>query len=180
MNERERWDRWLEPHMGRGQLKRCASQLDEDAGLREALLNELARRGRWVPEEAPSWPGKRLLRYARDRESSARKAANLITNDQGFQCLHCGESVPPLVRTSRDHCPTCLWSRHVDIVPGDRQGTCLGAQRPMGAVRRQGAWRIQYICERCGEHSECKVAMEGDRPDVWEAVIALASLGAKG
>ncbi len=179
MNDRERWAEWLTPHMGRGQLKRCATLLDEDRDLRAALLRELVRRGRALPEGGESWPGKKLLRFARDREASSREAANLIANDQGFDCLHCDAAVPPLVRTSRDHCPVCLWSRHVDVIPGDRKGDCLGAQRPTGAVHRQGAWRIQYTCERCGENTECKVAMEGETPDVWEAVIALASLGAE-
>jgi hypothetical protein len=25
-----------------------------------------------------------------------------------------------------NHCPECLWSKHVDVNPGDRQATCQG------------------------------------------------------
>ena len=41
-------------------------------------------------------------------------------NDNGFICAHCGKEVEPLGYTSRNHCPFCLWSLHVDINPGDR------------------------------------------------------------
>ncbi len=41
-------------------------------------------------------------------------------NDSGFICEHCGREVPPLGYTSRNHCPYCLWSLHVDENPGDR------------------------------------------------------------
>lgn len=38
-----------------------------------------------------------------------------VKNDAGFVCVHCGHQVPPLYTTSRDHCPRCLYSLHVDI-----------------------------------------------------------------
>ena len=44
-----------------------------------------------------------------------------VKNDSGFVCSHCGKKVEPLGYTSRNHCPFCLWSRHVDIFPGDRE-----------------------------------------------------------
>ena len=36
-------------------------------------------------------------------------------NDSGFTCAHCGREVEALGYTSRNHCPFCLWSLHVDV-----------------------------------------------------------------
>ena len=47
-------------------------------------------------------------------------------NDNGFICENCGHEVLPLGYTSRNHCPKCLASKHVDVLPGDRQNTCGG------------------------------------------------------
>ena len=44
--------------------------------------------------------------------------------DEGFICENCNKKVSPLGYTSRDHCPYCLYSMHVDINPGDRQNSC--------------------------------------------------------
>ena len=52
-------------------------------------------------------------------------------NDAGFVCAHCGKTVLPLGVSSRDHCPFCLWSVHVDINPGDRSNDCGGMMRPV-------------------------------------------------
>ena len=46
-----------------------------------------------------------------------------------------------------DHCPRCLWSKHVDDqIPGDRASTCHGLMEPIGVIQKHGTWRI---IERC-------------------------------
>ena len=50
--------------------------------------------------------------------------------DEGFVCAHCGKSVEPLGYSSRNHCPFCLWSLHVDELPGDRANECAGLMEP--------------------------------------------------
>ena len=40
--------------------------------------------------------------------------------DESFVCENCKKEVEVLNYTSRDHCPFCLYSKHVDINPGDR------------------------------------------------------------
>ena len=52
-------------------------------------------------------------------------------NDNGFICVNCGKEVLPLGFTSRNHCPFCLCSLHVDINPGDRANDCGGILRPI-------------------------------------------------
>ena len=52
-------------------------------------------------------------------------------NDNGFICANCGFEVKPLGYTSRNHCPKCLCSLHVDVNPGDRACECHGIMRPV-------------------------------------------------
>jgi hypothetical protein len=50
----------------------------------------------------------------------------------------------------RNHCPFCLWSRHVDEQPGDRASHCRALMRPIGIeVREGGEWAIIHRCEGC-------------------------------
>ena len=52
-------------------------------------------------------------------------------NDEGFMCRVCGFEVPPLKYSSRDHCPKCLSSIHIDVLPGDRKNECQGTLVPI-------------------------------------------------
>ena len=36
-------------------------------------------------------------------------------NDNEFICEKCNKKVDKLLYSSRDHCPYCLYSKHVDI-----------------------------------------------------------------
>jgi RNHCP domain len=51
----------------------------------------------------------------------------------------------------RNHCPGCLWSRHVDgSVPGDRAADCGAAMEPIAiCVRRDGEWALVHRCSGC-------------------------------
>src|SRR4051794_2073561 len=43
------------------------------------------------------------------------------TENSSFCCEHCQQLVLPVTNGSyRNHCPFCLRSKHVDILPGDR------------------------------------------------------------
>ena len=52
--------------------------------------------------------------------------------DENFICENCGMEVTKLNYTARDHCPYCLYSKHVDINPGDRMNACKGLLKPVG------------------------------------------------
>ena len=87
-------------------------------------------------------------------------------NDDGFVCLHCGKEVPPLGYTSRNHCPFCLWSIHVDVNPGDRANECRGPLRPIRTEPDpKKGFVVIHRCERCGEIRRCRAALEGNIPD---------------
>jgi len=74
------------------------------------------------------------------------------SENAGFKCIECGREVQPLARgTIRDHCPSCLSSLHVDIVPGDRACECRGVLRPV-AVEYNGkkGYILASECSICG------------------------------
>ena len=73
---------------------------------------------------------------------------------QSFRCVHCHQEVSTSAPGTqhRNHCPLCLWSRHVDDEPGDRASDCLGSMEPIAiTVRGDGEWVLIHQCKRCGE-----------------------------
>lgn len=82
--------------------------------------------------------------------------------DEKFICEACGKEVLPLGYTARDHCPYCLYSKHVDIMPGDRQNTCMGLLKPIGIEKFKDSYKIIYRCEKCGELHKNIMAKDDD------------------
>ena len=83
--------------------------------------------------------------------------------DEEISCEHCVAKVDKLVYTSRDHCPKCLYSKHVDINPGDRQETCHGALKPISVeINAKKGYVIVYRCEKCGMIKKNKAAEDDD------------------
>ena len=72
-----------------------------------------------------------------------------------FRCGHCRLDVPTDApgTTHRNHCPTCLWSRHLDDdTPGDRDADCGSLMEPIGiTVRGDGEWVLVHRCTGCDE-----------------------------
>lgn len=98
-------------------------------------------------------------------------------NDSGFICAHCGCEVKPLGYTSRNHCPTCLASLHVDILPGDRANTCGGIMLPYRAEPDpKKGYVLLYRCTKCGGTGRNKAAHEAPvQPDNMNLIIALTA-----
>ena len=79
--------------------------------------------------------------------------------DEEFICNNCGNKVEKLGYTSRDHCPTCLYSKHVDINPGDRLETCHGDLVPVSVeLNPKKGYVIIYRCKKCGKIRKNKAA----------------------
>lgn len=77
--------------------------------------------------------------------------SKFIKKDESFICENCKTEVKPLGYTSRDHCPVCLCSKHVDINPGDREETCHGILIPIGIENNsKKGIVIIYKCNKCG------------------------------
>ena len=88
---------------------------------------------------------------------------------ENFVCEKCGLSVVGNGYTN--HCPGCLWSKHVDINPGDRLEECAGIMRPARVeLRKAGKYFILHKCEKCG-FSRFNRVNDGDD---FDAVIKIS------
>ena len=60
----------------------------------------------------------------------------------------------------RNHCPSCLWSRHLDaVVPGDRAAACAGSMEPIAVTVRAGdEWALVHRCAGCAAVSVNRIA----------------------
>lgn len=76
---------------------------------------------------------------------------NFSKLDEEFICEHCGKEVKKLNYTSRDHCPYCLYSKHVDINPGDRANICRGLLKPIEIEKFKDTYKVVYKCIKCGD-----------------------------
>ena len=91
----------------------------------------------------------------------------MIKNDNSFTCLNCGKQVDKLKYTSRNHCPHCLHSLHVDIVPGDRANICKGIMSPISIENNaKKGYVIVHKCQKCGEIKRNKSAEDDDFDEV--------------
>ena len=86
--------------------------------------------------------------------------------DEGFICEHCNKEVPPLKYSSRDHCPYCLYSKHVDINPGDRSNTCKGLLKPIEIEKFKDTFKIIYKCEKCNMIHKNIIANDDDMNEI--------------
>ncbi len=94
------------------------------------------------------------------------KTFNMI--DESFVCEKCGKKVKKLGYTARDHCPYCLYSKHVDINPGDRNNSCKGMLKPIGIEKFKDSFKIIYLCEKCHKTHKNIMAKDDDMNKIIE------------
>jgi hypothetical protein len=79
-----------------------------------------------------------------------------------FRCVGCRLAVPLRAPGTghRNHCPTCLASRHVDRrIPGDRAADCGGRMDAVGlTARADGEWLLVHQCRSCGALGTNRIA----------------------
>ena len=96
------------------------------------------------------------------------------TENAGFRCAHCGRDVVPQADGSyRNHCPFCLYSKHVDMSPGDRECDCGGLMEPVRLRQSRKGFQIEHKCLTCGFARVNRVAGGLVQPDDIEAIVAL-------
>lgn len=98
---------------------------------------------------------------------------------KNFNCINCGKDVATsgnIGTKNRNHCPNCLWSKHVDEKKsGDRLSKCDGAMHPIGVTfKKEGSDRwgkeklgelmLVHICEKCGKVNLNRIASD-DNPE---------------
>ncbi len=80
--------------------------------------------------------------------------------------MYCKRFVPSLPSGGhhRNHCPYCLYSRHVDAtVSGDRASGCRGLMEPTGAFQRpNGEHVVVHRCQSCGFERFNRIAADDD------------------
>lgn len=88
---------------------------------------------------------------------------------EDFTCERCGFFVRGSGYTN--HCPQCLWSKHVDVNPGDRQAICKGLMEPVDVEIKGGEYVILHHCVLCGFEKRNRASMT----DNFEAILQLSS-----
>jgi hypothetical protein len=114
-------------------------------------------------------------------KSKEGKTYRIIYDTQDFKCRQCGFFVTASRELSgvnnRNHCPRCLWSRHMDLnAPGDRRSECLSRMQPIGLTIKQtnkrygdnqGELMLVHHCTGCGKISINRVAGDDDTPMLY-------------
>lgn len=85
---------------------------------------------------------------------------------ENFECGHCGRAVAGTGYTN--HCPGCLWSRHVDVLPGDRHADCGGLMEPVGLLYEGGQYFVVQRCVECGHWWRNHTTEDDDRAAILE------------
>ncbi len=100
---------------------------------------------------------------------------------EGFVCTHCGAHVVTSAVWSgvqnRNHCPFCLWSRHLDwLSPGDRLSACKSPMRPLGVTAKStrnkygpagGELMLIHECVECEKLSINRLAADDDPETIY-------------
>ena len=115
----------------------------------------------------------RSRRYGDERSSRPKHRRERA--EDAFRCAHCRLMVSAFAPGTRHrtHCPSCLWSRHVDETTGDRRAVCGAAMEPIAIwVQPRGEWSLVHRCTSCGSLRCNRIAADDNE-------FALASLAAR-
>ena len=86
---------------------------------------------------------------------------------EDFVCGNCGNSVKGDGYTN--HCSRCLWSKHLDVTPGDRASGCGGMMKPSKIETKGGEYDITHKCVKCGYEKRNKMSPE----DIFEEALKI-------
>lgn len=92
---------------------------------------------------------------------------SFIRHKEDFICEFCGAEIQGNGYTN--HCNACLYSKHVDIEPGDRLSTCFGLMKPIYVSYDENNQYILHKCIRCVFKKKNKI----QENDSVEAMIAI-------
>jgi hypothetical protein len=111
-----------------------------------------------------------------DYRAEYRRKPRYKKREEVFKCKHCRRFVCPLPSggSHRNHCPFCLYSRHVDgRESGDRMSCCGASMEPIGRFQRaKGEYVIVHRCLGCEFERFNRIAADDD----FELVMSLAEL----
>ncbi len=96
-------------------------------------------------------------------------SSQFIKNKENFVCEKCGAKVEGNGYTN--HCPECLWSKHVDVFPGDRAGDCGGMMEPVRIEKKGKEYNIIHKCRTCGIEKPNKAVPE----DNFQMIVQISA-----
>jgi hypothetical protein len=91
-----------------------------------------------------------------------------IRMKENFRCENCGNEV--IGDGFTNHCPWCLFGKHVDVNPGDRANPCGGLMEPVSVESKGSSYVIVHRCTKCGVETKNRSAQN----DSSEAILAVA------
>jgi hypothetical protein len=65
-----------------------------------------------------------------------------------------------------------LWSKHVDVFPGDRLEECKGLMEPISVEQKRGQFVIVHRCRKCGFTRRNKTVPSDD----FESILSLSAM----
>lgn len=87
---------------------------------------------------------------------------------EDFLCEQCKTLV--IGNGYTNHCPKCLFSKHVDVLPGDRLAVCQGLMEPIALKQETDGYLLTHRCIKCGYEKNNRSAEEDD----FELLLRLA------
>jgi len=127
---------------------------------------------------------KKIKKTKKDEKTKVKKTnAKESQKESSFACEHCYKSVnlhEQIGTKHRNHCPFCLWSKHVDNQIGDRKSSCCGIMEPVGLTLRKEAKKKKYgekgeklgeimiihLCTLCGAIRINRIASDDDERQI--------------
>ncbi|MBU4374965.1 RNHCP domain-containing protein [Patescibacteria group bacterium] len=86
---------------------------------------------------------------------------------ENFVCENCGQQI--IGDGYTNHCPRCLYSKHVDNNPGDRGNQCLGLMEPVFVEVKSRKYIITHRCLKCNAIKKNKSVSD----DSFEAILTV-------
>jgi hypothetical protein len=141
---------------------------------------------------AEPFPASRKVKY-KARQYAGRRGGhpNDFYGMGGFKCAQCRQFVSTDTLLSgvnnRNHCPYCLWSRHLDLfASGDRLAACKAKMQPVGltlkrsrnkyAQEQDGELMLIHRCIECGKLSINRTAADDEPSSVFTLLDEAARL----
>lgn len=83
---------------------------------------------------------------------------SFIRQKEDFICEFCGNGNSGNGYTN--HCTKCLYSKHVDIEPGDRLSMCGGLMKPIFVSYTSAEPYILHQCQKCKFEKKNKIQLD--------------------
>lgn len=150
--------------------------------LIDSIKNKLFK----LPNETRVYPG-----HGEETTIGKEKGLKREAKAGGLRCSHCHEWISTnesIGTVHRNHCPYCLWSKHVDQeTPGDRSSKCQAGMEPIGLTFKHEGWdkkgtlkqgeiMLIHQCAQCERVSINRVAGDDSPSEILTVLERSAGL----